>query len=401
MNLYIIFGIVTMITGMLFSTFVSSWGRANREIGFWFGDGEKLYENNVQNVITSKGLQRLQGLTGLTPLVARLVPLVLFILGGVNIIFCLIGYYLYWFVIGVYFRVYVISKTSLLKVLFVDYNDLVNRYADYKKNNDSMRLEAMQPFVEAFENIIEFFQFLKENNFDVSVAEIRLWQDFINYVCLEQPFFTLKEAYINCYDISYNISNEVDFSLIGTMGTIQTAREKLKFNQDYYDILLRNSNFISEYLSKNYNPEVVYRIICLDMEIKKIIDNDIKDGSFERNMEYVNYLKEHLEDFEFNDFEMTKKNNKKHIKNTNMKTKNISKDDDFFKEEFEFSYAKVKKVLKKIGFDSYATFKKHVYDSKKIERKKFDNKEEEIDYLVQAEGYENFEDFYNTNMEID
>lgn len=79
----------------------------------------------------------------------------------------------------------------------------------------------------------------------------------------------------------------------------------------------------------------------------------------------------------------------------------IDENDDFFKEDFEFSYAKVKEVLKKIGFESYATFKKHVYETKKIERKKFDNKEKEIDYLVQAVGYENFEDFYNTNMEVE
>ena len=95
---------------------------------------------------------------------------------------------------------------------------------------------------------------------------------------------------------------------------------------------------------------------------------------------------------------------KSHKENKKIKKEKIivvKEEDDFFKEEFEFSYAKVKKVLKKIGFDNYATFKKHVYDLKNIKRKKFDNKEEEINYLVQAVGYENFEDFYNTNMDID
>lgn len=79
----------------------------------------------------------------------------------------------------------------------------------------------------------------------------------------------------------------------------------------------------------------------------------------------------------------------------------IDENDDFFKEEFEFSYAKVKEVLKKLGYNNYATFKKEVYNSKKIKRKKFDNKEDEINYLVKALDYDDFEDFYTTNIEVD
>ena len=77
----------------------------------------------------------------------------------------------------------------------------------------------------------------------------------------------------------------------------------------------------------------------------------------------------------------------------------IDENDEFFKEEFEFSYAKVKEVLKKLGYDNYATFKKEVYNSKKIKRKKFEDKEEEVNYLIKALGYDDFEDFYITNME--
>ena len=76
----------------------------------------------------------------------------------------------------------------------------------------------------------------------------------------------------------------------------------------------------------------------------------------------------------------------------------IDEDDEFFKEEFVFSYDLVKEVLKKMGYTSFATFRKEVYENKHIKRKKFEDKEEECNYLVRALGYDDFEDFYNENM---
>lgn len=76
----------------------------------------------------------------------------------------------------------------------------------------------------------------------------------------------------------------------------------------------------------------------------------------------------------------------------------IDENDEFFKEQFVFSYDKVKEVLKKMGYTSFATFRKEVYENKHIKRKKFEDKEKECNYLVKALGYDDFEDFYNENM---
>lgn len=76
----------------------------------------------------------------------------------------------------------------------------------------------------------------------------------------------------------------------------------------------------------------------------------------------------------------------------------VDENDEFFKEDFEFSYDKLKEVLKKMGYENFATFRKEVYENKHIKRKKIEDKEEECNYLVKALGYDDFEDFYKENM---
>ena len=266
MNTYIIIGIVTIFTGFFYSTFVNCWTHANREIGMCLGDGQKLNENLVQNVITPKKLTNIQGLFGFGSLVAHIIPFIFFYLGGISLIKCIIGYLILWLIIVGQIRVFITYKVKLLTVLKVDYNDLINRYADYKRDKDAMREEAIKPYVEVMEDLIKFFEFLKANNLDVCLAHIHYWQDFLR----NSIDYDLIELYKNCFNPKYTILNN-DISLIAeygidNIGTVRQMRNLLKIDSIVFvNVLNYNQNFIEDYIDDSIDSMVSYRKIIYDI----------------------------------------------------------------------------------------------------------------------------------------
>lgn len=68
-------------------------------------------------------------------------------------------------------------------------------------------------------------------------------------------------------------------------------------------------------------------------------------------------------------------------------------------DEEEIFEENILEVLKILDYDNYETFKRDIYEVKKISVKEFNTKKEECDYLVQALGYNDFYDFYESNVE--
>lgn len=125
-------------------------------------------------------------------------------------------------------------------------------------------------------------------------------------------------------------------------------------------------------------------------KFKEVIIDEHKDAKSEDNEDYDEDYDEDLEDMYNNDDDI--------IKEDETDDEISIEEDEDFNEDFEFSYDKVKEVLKKIGYTNFATFRKEVYENKHIKRKKFENKEDECNYLVSSLGYDDFEDFYISNM---
>ena len=277
MNTYIMIGIITIITGFFYSTFVSSWTRANREIGMCLGDGKRINENPVQNVITPRTLTKIQGLFGFGALLAQIVPFIFFYIGGINITKCV-----FWLVIAFLIRLFITYKVKVLTVLKVDYNDLINRYADYKRDKDTMREEAIKPYVEVMEELINFFEFLKANNLDVCLAHIHYWQDFLR----NSIDYDLIELYKNCFNPKYTVLNN-DISLIAeyginNIGTIRQMRTLLKIDSIVFvNILNYNQNFIEDYIDDSIDSMLSYRKILYDIELNRLlVSND--DEAYKR-----------------------------------------------------------------------------------------------------------------------
>lgn len=158
-------------------------------------------------------------------------------------------------------------------------------------------------------------------------------------------------------------------------------------------------NYVKNY--KVEEPNKYDNRIIKEIKVEQeLVNEDVEDEYYDEDLE--DYYDEDLEDIysetEEEQSEEDETDDSSEIEEDEDDVE-IGEDDDFFKEEFEFSYAKVKEVLKNMGYNNYATFKKEVYESKKVKRKKFDDKEKEVDYLVKALGYDDFEDFYYSNID--
>lgn len=159
-------------------------------------------------------------------------------------------------------------------------------------------------------------------------------------------------------------------------------------------------NILNTYILPEYGDVKLDSLEKMISELQEFVNEDDEDEYYDEDLE--DYYDEDIEDMytetEEKQSEEDETDDSSEIEK-NEKNVEIGEDDDFFKEEFEFSYAKVKEVLKNMGYNNYATFKKEVYESKKVKRKKFDDKEKEVDYLVKALGYDDFEDFYCSNID--
>lgn len=302
MNTYIIIGIITIFSGFFYSTFVNCWTHANREIGMCLGDGQKINENPVQNVITPKKLTKMQGLFGFASLAAHIIPFIFFYLGGISLIKCIIGYLILWLIIAGQIRVFITYKVKLLTVLKVDYNDLVNRYADYKRDKDKMREEAIEPYVEVMKELINFFEFLKDNNLDVCLAHIHYWQDFLR----NSIDYDLIELYKNCFNPKYTIINDKNGSSIGeygieNIGTIRKMRSLLKIDSiTFVNILNYNQNFIEDYIDDSVDSMISYRKILYDIELNRLLVSNDEEA-------YKKIYNQMLDEFEMKPKKKSKK----------------------------------------------------------------------------------------------
>lgn len=267
MNIYFILGIITIITGFLYSTFVECWTQTNKEIGLCLGDGNgnQFISNPVQNIITPKLLSNLQGIFGFAPLIARIVPFLFFYISGIDFLTCIVAYFIFLLIITIPIRVFITYKVKLLTILKVDYNDIVNRYADYKRDGDVLRAEAIEIYMELMERLIDFFEFLKENNLDVCIARTHYWINFISN-CHNSNFI---ENYKKCFDPNYTMLNP-DLSSIVELSIINDLRNCLN---NFTNILNYNPHFIEKYIDNSVDSMVSYRKILYDVELNKSLND--------------------------------------------------------------------------------------------------------------------------------
>lgn len=368
MNVYLIIGIITIITGFLYSTFVSCWTHANKEIGLCLGDGNGIQfgSNPVQSVITSKELSNLQGIFGFAPLIARIVPFLFFYISGIDFLTCIVAYFIFWLIITSPIRVFITYKVKLLTILKVNYNDIINRYADYKRDGDVLRAEAIEIYIELMERLIDFFEFLKENNLDVCIAHTHYWINFISN-CPNNNFI---EIYKKCFDPNHTMINH-DLSLIGELGIITDLRN---FLNNFTNILNYNPHFIEKYIDNSVDSMVSYRKILYDVELNKLLKLNDKE-SFEKL--YNQMVKE---------FGIDKGSTSKN---------SSSKDEEIRLNE------RAEEIVRKIGFNDWTDFEKNIRKEKNLRKRKFVNNKEKYDYIVKSLGYNDFYDFYDLNISGD
>lgn len=166
------------------------------------------------------------------------------------------------------------------------------------------------------------------------------------------------------HTISYSrLTNEViDFD-----NALKVLRPRCKNAKIGYN--LSNLNYVKQNtinLSNDYVPEIIEKVI---------IDKEL----YEKPKKYkqINPIYDYDEDLVdyYNDEEI-----------------NVFDEEKIFEEN-------ILEVLKILDYDNYEVFKKDIYEVKKIPVKEFNTKKEECDYLVQALGYNDFYDFYESNVE--
>ena len=232
----------------------------------------------------------------------------------------------------------------------------------------------------------------------------------------------LSDTTHTSYSILENILKEIMINNRKYINMEINEKMRLEFSVDYLTMMVPHKDFINFDSDDLYNKLIYISVMFFGIILGNDIDypddkgialcmsNDSIKGilSTNKNDEIMKEKimdKEEIDtdlDYEYDedleDFDDNVDNEE--IYDEVLDEEDIDENDDFFKEEeFEFSYAKVKEGLKKLGYNNYATFKKEVYNSKKIKRKKFEDKEKEVDYLVKTLGYDDFEDFYYTNIE--
>lgn len=211
--------------------------------------------------------------------------------------------------------------------------------------------------LDTFYDLIEFYE--KYNIFPDEIhnnSKNHLYRSYVDEPCFR--IWANEIARINNYESWEKFEDEI-------------LKKDYNINfEDIYDSI--------EFVSKKLGYESFFDMYIMksEVDLNQLKKSIKKSAIFEENFEDYD---EDLENFYgYNDI--------------------IDENDEFFIENFEFSYTKVKKVLMKIGYETYSDFKNDIYEVKKIKKKNFENIEQEINYLVKSLGYYDFEDFYKTNM---
>lgn len=260
-------------------------------------------------------------------------------------------------------------------------NDVLNKpiYNDEKLvfNNKFILEKSDLNSLCALEDIIAIYKFTYKRNGQMSKVGLKYHDKFGKEYAVIYSYLwsdvdldkVLKYLIPRCKNARFGYTKET----LDYVKNYRVAEPTSYNNREIKDVIVAQELVNDEEKEEEYDEEY-------DEDLEDMYDRE----EYDEDLEEFNNSDEEPEDTTEEDYK-----------------EDIDENDEFFKEEFEFSYAKVKEVLKKLGYDNYVTFKKEVYESKKIKRKKFEKKENEVNYLVKALGYEDFEDFYNTNIEND
>lgn len=172
--------ILLVIICCFYSAYVLNWVKLNKVIGEIFGD-EGLVNIQMQNAITPKMLLALQGPLSLYPIFSLIIPCIFwyFIIGW----WCILLFILqYWLALGIISGI--LSATMSVKgFVMISAQDLYNRLADYTRDKDEMRVDAVNFVIKLMEAFIYFIEENEKGGYRITLFR------------LEKSKFELKQEF--------------------------------------------------------------------------------------------------------------------------------------------------------------------------------------------------------------
>lgn len=177
----IFIGIVLMIICCTYSAFVFNWVKLNKVIGEIFGDSEGVFDTSMQNAITPKVLSSLQGPLSLWPVISLIIPCILwyFIIGW----WCILLFFLqYLLLVGIILGV-LSAVITVKNYVIISLQDMYNRLADYKRDNDEIRADAANFVIKLLETLISYIEANEKDGYKITFfrlekSKIELKQEF-------------------------------------------------------------------------------------------------------------------------------------------------------------------------------------------------------------------------------